>query len=303
MAVLPVIPPRLVGVAGLDSPQIASYSLLQGAAFREADFLTLATTGAISTPSPTGSMATVAGPAASAITIGTTAAAGAPAATYYVITTYTATSNESLPSAEYLINCAAGTVPTVNVASAGAPAAATNFAAYIGVYSGGEALQQATKTTTALGATFNAAYPLTNNTGANRAASNVSANIVGIALHDSAAIYAQGVGGSATAGGLGNLLGTWVNPPPLGGIDPQQCLVAKLTNNVPLEISLKQAYYPALIGAAVGLTLDTSGYFVADTTATAVAKIVNHPAGVTTDVGANGDTFARVQVLFTSGVI
>lgn len=248
-------------------------------------------------------MASTAGPAASAVTLGTTAAAGAPAATYYILVSYTATSNESLASQEFVVNCAAGNVPTVNVASAGAPGAATNFACYASVVQGAETLQQASKTTTALGATFTLANPLINPSGIGRAASNANSGICGLTLHDSAALYASGIGGSNTAGGIANLLGTWGNPPPLGGPDAQQALVASLVNGQPIEISLKQPWLSSLEGAAAGLTLDTSqqaaGVFIADTTATACLTILER-----LDLGGNPlDTGARLRAIFNASAV
>ncbi len=319
MATLAILPPRVVGLAGLDSPTVASYNLAQGAAFREGDFLALITTGTIVTPAPTGALATIAGPAigqdfnltssSSTFTIGNvtvagSAVSGAPATSYYVIVTYTATGAESLTSQEFIVNCSLGVVPSITVLSANAPSGATNFAVYAGIYSGGEALQQATRTTTALGTAFTLAYPLTNNFGVNRAATNPSANIVGIAMHDSASIYVDGVGGSATAN-IGSPLGTWANLAPLGPPDPLQALVAKVTNSVPVDIALAQAWYPSLIGSTVGLALDlVSGYWTASTAGSnKVATIVFKDFGVPSLEGVAGDTYARVQIIFTSGVL
>lgn len=306
MAALAYVSPRLPGVPGIDSTNIRSYSLAQGAAFREGDVLQLITTGTIVTPNPTGSTLgpNVPGPTSSAITLGTTTASGAPAATYYILLTYTLTSNESATSLEQVVNVPAGYVPTVNVASAGAPAGATNYAAYIGLYPGGETLQQATRTTTALGTAFTTPYPLTNNQGVNEGATNPSASIVGIALQDSAAMYATGVGGSYTAGGLNQVLGAQGGPPPLTPLYPWQALVGSLLNSQPLEISLKQAWYPSLQGTTVGLTYDTaSGWWIADNSVgnNTIASIQSKV--VAPDAGGPGDTGARVVITFQSAVI
>lgn len=304
ISTIPYITPRLVAVPGIDSPTPRSYNIAPAAAFREGDFVVLQAAAAGKLPAPTGALAAAAGPAASAVTLGTTASAGAPAATYYIITSYTAAGTESLLSQEFVVNCAAGTVPTVNVAAAGAPGAATNFAAYASTVEGGETLQQATKTTTALGTTFTIPNPLINQAGLVRAATNSNASIAGLTLHDSAAVYATGIGGSLTAGGPGNLLGTWGNPPPLAPGDPAQALVVSLVNGQPIEISLAQPWLASMQGTTAGLLLDTSqqaaGVFVADTSqANKVLTILDR-----LDLGGSlMDTGARVRAIFNSGVI
>jgi hypothetical protein len=199
-------------------------------------------------------------------------------------------------------------VPTVNVASAGAPASATNFAVYAGLYPDNLALQQATRTTTALGSTYTLVYPLTNSIGANRAASNVNSNILGIAMHDSAAEWAQGIGGALTAGTLTSRLGSWGNPAPLSDLTPIQALIAKLSSGTPIEISLKQAWSGALIGSTAGLTLDTTqqaaGVFIADTTATTCLTIDGIAGGAEVDDGGGvGDTGSRIIARITTGTI
>lgn len=217
--------------------------------------------------------------------------------------TYTATAKESPVSAEFIQNCPAGFVPQVTVASAGAPAGATNYAVYASVMEGAETLQQATKTTTALGANFTLPNPLINPSGITRAASNANSGIAGLTLHDSGALYATGVGGSNTAGGINQLLGTWGNPPPLGGFDAAQALVVPLILSQAVEISLKQPWTSGLSGSQAGLTLDTSqqaaGVFIADTTATACLTILER-----LDLGgAVNDTGARVRAIFNAAAV
>jgi hypothetical protein len=319
LATLPIIAPRIYGYPGLDSPVIGSYFQQQAAAFREADFLALTTTGSITTPSGgLSTLATYAGPSlgqnvsisstaattANNVTITGVSTTGAPAATYYVQLTYTASGLESQTGTEFLVNCAAGYTFSVNVSATGAPSGTTNFAAYVATYSGGEALQQASKTTTATGSAFSISYPLTNSIGANRATTNASANIIGLAMADSAAQYVTGEGGSFTAGGPANLLGTWGNPAPLGPQDPQQTLVAKVGNGQPIEISLLQAWNNSLIGTSAGLLLTSAGYFVLDNTqSNKIITITDKIYGVPSDVGVAGDTYARVKAVFTSGTI
>jgi len=242
----------------------------------------------------------------------TATATGAPAIpfTYYCVLTYTASGTESLTSQQFVINCPAGLLPIISVSATGEPSGADHFAAYVGVYPGGTALQQASRTTTATGSTYTFAYPLTNNIGVNQSASNDNASIVGIAIADSGAVYALGIGGSSAAGGYNQTLGIWSNPPALGSSpEAQYGFVASVANNAPVEMSLKQAWYPSLIGSSFGLTLDTSsGWFIADTGATAIGTIIGKVTGAgayasTDDVGGYGETGARVLVNFTSGVI
>lgn len=302
--ILPVSIPRLVGIPGINSPTPRGWTLAQAAAFREGNFVQLIQTGVAATPAPTGALAAFIGPVPSAVTFAQVATPGAPAATYYFILTYTAAGTESQPSQEFLVNSGPGFVPSVNVAAAGAPAGATDYAAYVGLYSGMEELQQATRTTTALGATFNLSNPLVNSVGINLAPTDADTNIVGIAAHDSASLYATGVGGSQTAGGPSNILGTWPNPPPLGLGDPQQAVVDNIVS-APIVISLKQPWYGALIGTTAGILLDAaSGNHQLDNTQgnkifTIQAKVL----GAQSDVGYVGDTNALVQAIANSGVI
>ena len=249
------------------------------------------------TPAPTGStLQTVPGPTLANITITQATTAGAPGGTYYIITTYTLTSNESLPGPEFIVVSAAGKTPNINVVAAGAPAGATNAGVYAGLYSGGETLQQATRTTTALGTGFAIPATLINQSGLVRAASNSVAALAGLALHDSAAVYAKGIGGSGY-GGPNNPLGVWANPAPLGPGDALQALVASFAGGQIIEMSLVQPFYPAIVGSAFGLTLDaTSNFFVADTGATGCGTIVAAPYDINTQPGATG---ARVWVIFT----
>lgn len=327
MAVLPIIPPRIVGVPGIDSPAPRAWYPAPAAAWREGAILQLVTTGTIVTPTPASTLATTAGPSlgglgpfsitsssfsvtAGNLTVAGASASSAPAATYYCIVAYTASGLESLPSAEFACSCPAGVVPKITVASAGAPGSATDWALFAGLFSGSECLQQATTTTTALGSSFTMPWTLTNSQGVNNGASNMNSGIVGLAMHDVAATYGPafgttnaggGIGGSFTGGAIGNELGTWANPPPLGPPDPQQALVLSVANQVPVEISLKQAYYNVLIGSSVGITLDsTSGYFYADTGATACGTISDKVWGSPADVGGVGDQYGRILMTFTA---
>jgi hypothetical protein len=301
MAVINYFEPYYVGSGNQTAPVPGLYAPAPGAVWRRGAVLTTSTTGTITLPAPTGSMAALAGPAASAVTFGSSSSSGAPGGTYYVQVTYTASSNESLPSQEYITNVLPGYVPTITVASAGAPGAATNFAAYVSLLPGFEALQQASKTTTALGSAFTVANPLTNSTGIAGAATNASGSLVGIAENDSNEIFFSGTGGSIMVGNQ-SLLGATNSLPPLLPLEVPLAYVCKLIDNAIFEFSLRQtiAWSPTLVNAQVGLYLDaTSGFYTVDTAqSNKVAYIIGPADGVQSVVGTTGDYGKRVQVIF-----
>lgn len=269
-----------------------------GLFFRRGAILNNNTTGTILTPVPQGSMAALPGPPLSAITFGTSAVAGAPATSYYLYFAYTATTNESLVSGPFIQNVNAGFVPNLTVAAAGAPAAATNWAVFGSYTPTYEALQQATITTTALGSAFAFTNPLVNYTGAIQSASNVNTGIIGVAAADSNATFFSGAGGSVTVGNQ-SLFGATQSFPPLDSLGALAIPIIKLQNCL-LEMSLVQPFFPGLINAAVGITLDaTSGWHVADTTATGTGTIQSFVTGPPGFFGQVGDTGARVRVAFT----
>lgn len=303
MATIQPWEPQYVGNPDFSAPLQVPVLVAPGAAWRRGDFIVSQTVGTILTPAPTGSMAATAGPALAAVTVGSSASAGAPGGTYYCTVTYTATSNESLPSLEFPINVLPGFVPTVSVAAAGAPAAATNFAAYMALTPGYEALQQATRTTTALGATFTAANPLTNSVGMARAATN-AATLAGMAVNDSNENFYGGPGGSSNIGNQ-SLMGATMNQSPLTPNEAQLAYVMKLTGGAIVEINLRlnvaNTWTPILAaqGAQVGLFYDPSGFPTADVgQANKVATILQGSDGVPSVVGTNGDIGKRVQIQF-----
>lgn len=323
MAVQPITGPSLFGTNGGQAPVPRSYYLHQSPSFRESDFLALVTTGTINTPSPQGGLATATGPSlgqnfnlpntSASLTVGnvaiTATGSGAPtnAVSYYVQLTYCDSGSESIPGAEFILNCAGGVLPIVNVTTAGGTGAG-HYSPYIGLFSGGEARQVAALTTQAINSAFTFPSPLTNNIGINQAATNQSGSIVGIAMADAEARYARGVGGAANVGGPGNLLGYWANPSPLGPPDPLQMLVQPLINGQLVSINLKQAWYPSLIGTTAGLLIDpTSGYFVLDNSqSNKIATIVgmSQLAGsVTSPIISPGDTYVRVNAVFSASAV
>jgi hypothetical protein len=272
-----------------------------GVVFRPGDVLIYTTTGTIVTPLPVGSMAALPGPVAAAITFGTSASAAAPGGTYYHYIAYTATTNQSLPSGPWLQFVPPGFLPTVTVsATAGSPpAAATNFAVFSSLLPTFEALQQATTTTTALGSTFTLANPLTTYIPPPRAATGVSSGIIGIANDPSDSTFWSDKVGNKSAFGQGQ------SQPPLDSLGALSVPIIKCQTGL-FDMSLKQAYSPALIGAAVGITLDaTSGFFIADTTQTQVGTIQGQ-TGEPYPFGWDGTptgTGARVRVAFLNSVL
>jgi hypothetical protein len=306
MATLGFIEPFYIGSPIYSSPLIQTYNPAPFAAFRRADFLALTTTGTIVTPPATltggtGALAGVAGPAASAVTFTQTVSAAAPTATYYVVITYTGTGAESAPSQEFIVNSQIGFVPTINVAAAGAPTGATGYSLYIGYFPGTEVRQS---TAVALGTATTTTTPLANSIGVARAATNANANIVGMAVNSSAADYFVGTGGSFLVN-EGSTLGATNS---LGPLEPNEIFrtpVLKVNNGAMIEISLRQAYYPALDGTTAGLYLDpVTGFFVADNSqSNKILNILGQVPGVPSVSGNVGDVGARVRVQFNSGVI
>lgn len=236
------------------------------------------------------------------------ASSTAPALTYFVIVTATITtgSNETASSQEFIINCAAGFVPAVNIlATTGtinAPPGAVTYAVYVGLYSGYEALQQATIYTTAIGTAFTIPFPLTNNMGLSPAATAAHAALFGMAVDDSNATFYNGSGGSF---GVGNqsLFGSTMTQAPLTASEAFMADVYKLQNQL-LEMSLVQAWSPALVGTAAGITLDaTTGLYVVDTGQTACGLIGQAVYGPAAFQGGPGLTGSRIQFTFNVGLV
>ena len=317
MSAYPVLGPRLVGRGGVgdSSFKTLSFSPAQNEAFADGDFVQILTTGAVTgkTSIPAGALAAVPGPvfggpaninSTAAFTVGNitvtgVASAGAPAQSFYVFATYTAAGIESLAGPEFVVNCAPGFTFSVNVLAAAAPAAADHFAVYSSAIPGGELLQQATKTTTALGTAFTVPATLVNSVGLNRAPNGANSN-VGFVINDSAEVYATGLGGSFSSGGLQQPMGAWMPGPTLGSIEPMQSLVVSLIGT-PLEINFLQPWNESLINSTVGISLDASGYYVADSTQNPIFYIQGKVGAP--DNGGVGDTYVRVVVLAYQGVL
>ena len=311
MAVIGYREPNLVGTPNNKEPKQLLVAGAQNAAWRRGSVLRQVATGTAVVIAPGGALATQPGPAASAVTLGTTTAgsAGNPPTTYYVAVTYTATAGQESQPSYYIINAPAGTAPQVSVAAAGAPVGATNFAAYFGIIPNYYVLQQANKITTLLGATFTAAYPLANNSGVNQAITATATNIVGIALEDSYATFFDGGGGSFTAGTNLSRLGASVSVPPLTPFEAQGHYILGLGFGQIVEMNLINTviFQQGLLNTQAGLTLDAAtGFFVVDPAQAACLTIVGQRDGVyigPTAPGTFGDLGARVDVVFNAAAL
>ncbi len=272
---------------------------IPGQLFRAGDFIALATTGTLTYPAPSGSIAAVQPQATPTVTLTTSGSAGAQV--YYWFYTYEAAGPiESLPSAWYVLVVPAGQVATITIPAAGAPAAATNFNLYIG-FAPYVAWQQVAAT--ALGSAATVPNPLTNFQGAQRAATNASGNIIGLVLDDYDVLYQQGVAQAITTNR--RLFGADQTQ-----FDPEQYQVkyAKLTNSQPFIISVIQPFNAGMIGSTFGLNYTSQGVFALDNTQSnklvtvisADDNLDNWPASSPFDTGITG---VQAVAAFTSGVL
>ena len=311
MATIPYREPVFVGNPRHVEPYPVLVNPAQNAVWRRGDILVEATTGAIVLPQSNGAGTGtgIAGPTSAVITATTSASAGAPAATYFVQVAYNVTNhtNESIPSALFEINCPPGFLPSVNVAAAGAPFSATNYQVYMGLLPTYLANQNGAAGT-ALGTPFVAANPLADYAGAQRGATNLNTNVLGMAICASNENYFDGYGGSFTAGNPGSRLGSTNTIDPLTPTEAPLGYVIALGAGTQIEMNLNTAsggFSPLLIGTTAGLTLDAaSGWFTADTSqSNKILTIVGYRPGVyigPTAQGNPGDLGARVVVQFTT---
>jgi hypothetical protein len=287
---------------------------VQGAAWRRGDIIANQAVGTVvSPPASAGALAGVAGPALSAITITDATTAGAPALTYFIIATYDdGAGNQSNPSQEIVYNSKAGTTPQVSVASAGAPAGAADWDLYVGLFSGGECLQN--EAVIALGASDTVEYPLDNCPGANLCPTNPAntVGILGFADVASNAVFAAGYPGSTFTSPM-PAFGPSDSVPPNSPPEVNQIPVISLANNLLIEINLKKTtpYWPTLDGTPAGLAYDTaSGFWYADpggsnkalhlVTAVSGAPTVNPLTGA--PVGSNPGSFGDFGVRMIASV-
>lgn len=300
----PIIVPSLVGKPGISFYDMSAGLPAQNALWRRGDILAQVTTGTLTNPNPNGSLATDVPTAA--VTIGSTASAGAPAQFYYAFYTYIGSSSiESLPSAEFPVAVAAGTKGTITVPSAGAPSGATDFALYVGLVPGGEWQQVAS---TALGSAATIPYPLTNSVGLNRAATDASANIAGLALDDFDVTYAPTPPNAAQVSNR-SIFGVDMTAPPVGYLEQYEGFFVKAGNQT-FEMSLLQPYYTSLLQTTAGLYYSsTYNAFAVDTSqSNKILTIVGKSYGSQNPnygepLGNVGDSGARVLVRFNSGYL
>jgi hypothetical protein len=269
--------------------------------------MTYTTTGTIVTApgagGGTGALAGVAGPLPAAVTITPTAVTNAPGGTYYIVVTYAATGAESGPSQEFVANVLPGFMPQVNVVAAGAPAAATSYNYYVGLFPQTEVKQNGAIVT--LGTATTVPNPLTNTAGINQAVTN-QAIIYGLAVNSSLATYYSGTGGSFAVNEH-SLFGATTSQPPMNPAEVYMGYVIKLFPYLPVEISLINtvAWSQMLVGTQVGLTLDAAtGWFVADPTqSNKVATIVQSSDGDFRTLGQAGDYGKRVLINFLQSAV
>src|SRR5271166_4498872 len=143
-----------------------------------------------------------------------------------------------------------------------------------------------------------------NGTNVLKAATNPTiATVLGMSAFGSLDFYFAGVGGAAAVNDAA-LFGATVSSTALMPADANLPRVLATFGQFPFEMSLIQAWAPSTqVGPAkAGLTLDASGYFVADTTQS--NKILNIIGSVDgPGKGVVGDTYKRVIVSFISGSI
>jgi len=282
-----------------------------GAIWNRGDILALKTTGTITNPAPSGTnYATFTPTTVPTVTSNGTTSAGNPAQTLYAFYTLTdGVTGETLPSAEFIINVAAGYEAYVNVPADGHyPSGLTDFNLYVGILPGGE-WQQVAGTTLGSNATV-PPYPLTNNIGANRAATNASGSIIGYAVNNVAVTFANRPGDGAQAGNNYRAIFGQDQSGPIGvGYEQYKGYYIDLSN-VSIVISLVQTYYDSVINSTAGLYYNTTYQcFQADTSQsnkilTITGKFGQPNVNESFDpVGTQGDTNALVIARFNSGLL
>jgi hypothetical protein len=312
MAALTPVPVAILGLpAGGEYLNQKTTFMQPGAVWNRGDILALTTTGSITNPAPSGanyinfvpsSIATV-NPAAST-------SAGNPGQVLYGFFTYTdGSTGETQPSPEFIINVTSGKTATVTVPADGNyPAGITDFNLYVGILPNGEWQQVAG---TALGSPATVpAYPLTNNRGANRAATNASGSIIGYACENYDVTFANRQGSGGQAGNSYRAIFGQDQSGPIGvGFEQYQGYYIDLSN-VSIVISLVQGYYPSLLNSTAGLLYNTTAQcFQADTSQGNKILTITGKYGQTNanpgfdPVGQIGDTNALVIARFNSGLL
>jgi hypothetical protein len=262
MAAYPYVRPALGLQFGSEYQPETAYPEAPGALFYRGDFLQSKTTGLITVPTPAGSL--IAFQPTSAPVINTSGSGSSANTSHTLFAWYTLLGTggvgviESLPYNIGPITNANAFNATVEVPADGNyPVAATHFALYVGPLPGFQWLQVAS---TALGSAATIpAYPLTNNIGVNRCANDPASGIIGYANNDVSTGYAQAAGA---------FLGAGYNWRSLFGVDQglsgSQSLLeqyfASVTKlqEVPVVMSLLQAWNPGMIGQTGGIVFSTT---------------------------------------------
>jgi len=283
-----------------------------GAIWSRGDILAQITTGTITNPAPSGTgFITFTPSTVPTVVSAASASAANPAQTLYAFYTYVESSGtaESQASPEFIINVTAGYTASVTVPADGNyPAGTTKTNLYIGTLPGGE-WQQVAGTTLGVAAVV-PVYPLTNNIGANRAATNASASIIGYAVENVEVTFANRAGSGGQAGNnLRALFGQDQSGPTGVGYEQYQGYYIDLNNQL-LVMSIVQAYYPSLIQSTFGLYYNVaSQVFQADNSQsnkilTMVGKFGQPNANPGFDpVGGLGDVNALGIFQFNSGLL
>jgi hypothetical protein len=267
---------------------------------------TLSANPSTATPSPSTNTTGLAAPGTPSLSAGgTTGPLGA--STAYVILTYVNENGETVGSVEASQALTSGQLLTIT--APGVSGDATGYNVYVATVSGQEVKQNATP----IAVTVNWVEPTTGFVlaGVQRAVVNQPGlingipAIVGMADHDYNATYG-GPQGGVQPGPISDAFGRPTFNKTVFGITEQYPGIATEPANEhaiaasenQFEISLIQAWDPGLIGALVGLNIDSaSNYFVADLTQTnLLARIVAPVDGP--GRGAPGDTYKRIAIKF-----
>lgn len=275
-----------------------------GAVFFQGEFISLINVGTLVYPTPAGSLATFQPTSAPTVNTSGSASANNPSHTLFAWYTLLGTGGqgviESLPYEIGPIVNAYGFNATVTVPADGNyPAAANHFALYVGTLPG-QQWSQVASTTLGSAATI-PAFPLTNNSGYNRAVNNPSstAGLV-YANYDAGSGFAQRLGYLFSSGyDWRALFGTDQS---LSGVQPlYEQYAANITKlgQVPIALSLKQAWNNGLVGAVAGLVFSTQyNCWYADTAQTntifTIDRLYGGIQGPYNPIGGVNDTGAVV---------
>jgi hypothetical protein len=283
---------------------IPAFTGVAGTNFRAGDFLQLKTTGTLTYPNPNGSIAGVQPttfPTVALTTTGTTNAR----TLYYYYTYIGAGSIESLPSPWFTLTLPPGTTATVTVPSTGAPAAAVDFALYMG-YNPYQAWQQVASTALGSAAAVPTGNALTNYQGCVRSANDPSSNILGLALDDFDILFTN----LAQATGAGTFSNQLLFGPDMTSLDPEQYQTkyAKLSNGQQFVISTGSVFSQGLLNSTAGIEYSaTQNVFYLAVQSNNACTIVNTddnldnwPASQPFDTGLVG---AQVIAIFNSGTL